>query len=281
MLLILLVGISGASGAGLLTEIDILTSASCQPDSGVFSIPVDGYPDSLLPAGSSGLDLIPVRAADATELIAGVRMDGGWLVLDTLVFGGPWNEAKSWAWWDAEAQGVVLASQLPFRMYTWMTRWTPDEDGFTLESEWDEDASMDALESTLALLDSGRVEEASGQLFCILYPGWYFNGSEMAAAFLRASSLEAGRRAIEGDAEGALSAYLASFAVFQQCGLDSLWLLDAVSLGAGLNPVSQWMDDTELSELLDHLAATATAAGDGVLAAKAAAASAALNRTGD
>jgi hypothetical protein len=264
--LLLLFSVQGESTARFLTETDILVSASCQPDSGVFSIQVEGYPDSLLPEGATGLDLIPIRAADETELIACARMDGVWLAIDTLVFTGPWNEAKSWAWWDGEARGVVLASQIPFHMYTWMTMWSPGAEGFTLVSEWDEDASLDALEETLALLDSGRVEEASVQIFCILYPGWYFDGEEMAAGFLGASRREAERRIESGDPEGALAAYMCAGDAYMQCGLDSMWFLDYRALEVEGNPIALWMDDAEVAGILDHLSMVAASAGDGAIA---------------
>jgi hypothetical protein len=268
--ILLLLSIPGTSTARFLTETDILVSASCQPEDVVFSIPVEGYPDSLLPDGATDLDLIPVRAGDTVELVAGARMDGGWLALDTLVFNGSWNDAKSWAWWDDEASGVVLASQLPFRMYTWMTIWSTDGRAFDFVSEWDEDASRDALEETLALLDSGRVEEASEQLFFVLYPGWYFGGEEMAARFLGASRREAERRIASGDTDGALAVYLCAGDAYQQCGLDSVWFLDSRALGDEGNPIAPWMEDAELAGILDHLSMVAGAAGDGVVSSRAA-----------
>lgn len=51
--------------------------------------------------------------------------------------------------------------------------WEKRGGGFKLADEYREDPSEDALQETLDLLDSGRVEEASLSIFGVLYPDWY------------------------------------------------------------------------------------------------------------
>lgn len=261
-----------------LTEQEILDTTFYENDYGLVSLPVDSFPQSLLPEGASGLDLIPVRSADATELLAAARITGGWIVLDTLVSMGQFNDAKAWAWWDGEKQQLVLASQMPFRMFTFFTVWRPVEQGFELVEEYQEDPSEQALCATQALLDSGLVEEATNRLYDVFYPQWYYSGEEMAAGFLRASWREAQRRAGQGDWDGALAVYMCAGPAYEQCGLTDEWFLDYESLRDDGNPVGLWMHDDELAEVLDHLAAVAAGAGNADILDRAEQASKVLQR---
>lgn len=254
---------------------DLLSTSSYRTDR-LVTIPVDSFPDSLLTDGASGLDLIPVRSADVTELVMAARADGGWIAMDTLVSTGMFNDAKAWAYWERDRRQVVLASQVPFRTLTFFSVWQTGTNGFELVDEYTEDPSEDALQETLSLLDSGRVEEASSLLFCVLYPDWYFNGEEMAANFLRASSREARRLAGAGDWRGALEVYLCAGDAYEQCGLDSLWFLDAGGFERYGNPVGVWLDDRELVGILEHLASVASEAGNDTIACSAARAAASL-----
>lgn len=242
------------------------------------AIPVESYPDSLLPPGAVGLDLVPVRATDVTELLAAFDSGYGWIVLDTLQFTGPFNDAKAWAWREPDSMRLVLASQVPFHMLTFYAVWEERGGGFELVDEYREDPSEDALEETLELLDAGRVEEASLSISGVLYPDWYYNGGEMAVRFLRASRCEAERLASAGDFQGAVDAYTCAGDACEQCGLDSMWFLDAAGFEEHGSPVSLWLDDRDLLDILEHLACVASEAGETTLADSAIRAAASLPR---
>jgi hypothetical protein len=255
--------ISISIGSFFIDERGILETSLYPADYGLVRIEVGSYPDSLLPAGASALELIPIRAADANEFLAAAVVEGGWLVLDTLVTSDMiFNEAKSWAWWDSTASTLTLGSQLPFRMYTYNATWHPFGSDFGDPEEWEEDPSEEALSDTQDLLDSGRVEEAVQRLYDIFYPQWYFDGNEMAARFLSGSYYEAQRMADAGDWAGALGTYLCAGDAYDQCGLDPEWFLDAHALGADGNPLRLWMDTEVLQQILGHLSAVADQAGD-------------------
>jgi len=245
-----------AAGGRYVSANDIEASSSYAAENGVVRIPVDSYPFALLPGSTSALELIPIRIADADEFMAGAVEGDEWLVLDTLVTSAwPFNAAKSWAWWDADCQRVVLASQEPFRMFTWFEAWVPHEGaGFELVDEWQEDPSEEALAATRALLDSGLVEAATRRLYDIFYPQAYYDDLEMAARFLEASYRESQRMAARGDWDGALTAYMCAGDAYSQCGLDPEWFLDADLFAGGANPFYLWIDNDRMIEILRHIA---------------------------
>jgi hypothetical protein len=271
--------VSAAISGFFVTQQEIEETSSYVEEVFFACIVVEYYPESMLPPDASEMDLIPVRSADVTELLAAAAVPGGWIVMDTLVSNGQFNEAKSWAWWDDEKGQLVLASQMPFRMFTFITVWQPAGHGFELVDEYQEDPSEDALADTEALLDSGLVEEASQRLFDVFYPGWYYSSEEMAAKFLLASWNEAKRRAEQGDWSGALAVYFCAGPAYEQCGFAAEWFIDYESLRDDGNPFGIWMHDQELADILDHLAFVAGNAGEADIQARAEHASKVLQRS--
>jgi hypothetical protein len=269
--------VSAAISGFFVTQQEIEETSSYVEEVFFARIVVDYFPESMLPPDASELDLIPVRSADVTELLAAAAVPGGWIVMDTLVSNGQFNEAKSWAWWDDEKGQLALASQMPFRMFTFITVWQPAGQGFELVDEYQEDPSEEALADTEALLDSGLVEEASQRLFDVFYPGWYYSSEEMAAKFLHASWNEAERRAEQGDWEGALGIYFAAGEAYGQCVLDDRWFLDAGKLRAEGNPIELYLCSDTLLTILGHIEMVADGAGDTETSAMASAAAESLS----
>lgn len=270
------------TGGGQAGGPEFLVSLEYPGDYDGLTCRAEGFPDSLLPAGCSSLDLHLTFLPDSVQCLAAASTPGGWLLLDTLRASGfPWGNRNASAHWDSEEGVLVLATQMPMSMRFFFASWAPGADGFTFVRVWEEDPSQAALGRTISLLDSGRVEEAAASLLGIMYPASYYEGGRMAAAFLLASDSEARRRAALCDWEGAYEVYFCAGDAYRLCGLDAEWFLDADSLGNAGNPLEDWISSACLAGILDHLGATALETGHELVAGEAALAAEALRDHSD
>ncbi len=109
-----------------------LTEADLEPFLHPFEFTIRGhqvqsYPESLLPPGAEGLELIPVsfssEPSDFTHLILAFAFPEGWLPLDTLLSPGDINTAKFFAQWMEETGTLkvypygTMSSSFP--IHTW------------------------------------------------------------------------------------------------------------------------------------------------------------------